>query len=56
MKIFSRKGAETQRKKGFWISGFLKLCALAALRENLFGQVVDGADDAVTHERCAEVQ
>jgi hypothetical protein len=28
----------------------------APLRENLFRQVVNGADDAVTHERCAEVQ
>ena len=37
-KIFSRKGAETQRKKGFWIFfGSEKLCAFAALRESFLG-------------------
>jgi hypothetical protein len=32
------------------------LKTFAALREDLFRQIVDGADDSVTHKRRTEIQ
>jgi hypothetical protein len=48
--------AKALRRKGRKALEFLILENLAALRENLFRQVVDGTHDAITHERRSEIQ
>jgi hypothetical protein len=50
-----RKGAKG-RKKVSPKCLFLKLCGFAALRENLFWQLVDSANNPFTHQRSSKVK